>query len=124
MAVSNLHRNKSTHTPSQQVIGLSLAANRLFGLGSAALSALATRTGNVVVRDPALIDFASGDGDVLGRVGEGIGVAGLSGLLGGALGSSLGEQSFDPGLVDKVESCCKGASQDEVQEDTIKGTKG
>lgn len=88
--------------------GLLLAAG-------ARLYALSDRAVDVVVRDPALvIGLAGGLG-----AREGIsGVDGLlDGLLGGARSLGLGEQSLDPGLVDKEEGATENSSEDKVQED-------
>lgn len=93
----------------------------LFGLGSR-LDALADRSVDVVVRNPALVvGLAS-----CGRSSHGLGAGErtvnltLSGLLGG-LGSTLSgrEEGLNPSLVNKVQSTSERDGQEEVEEDTI-----
>lgn len=104
---------------------------QLLGLAaSARLDTLGNRSVDMVVRDPGLVvlaAFRSGQGDArgLGSRERGIGGGGdvdLLGLLAGTGGATLrgGEEGFDPGLVDKVESASEGASEDEVEEDAAR----
>lgn len=70
----------------------------------------------MVLGDPALVVLAS---DASGISGNGLGLEGLAGLLGGRLLGGLGEEGLDPGLVDEVDGASEGASEDEVEEDAV-----
>ena len=75
---------------------------------------------DVVLGDPALVVVlarASGSAGGLGA-GEGLSSLNLLGLLGGSGALGLGEESLDPGLVDKVESTGESSREEEVEEDT------
>lgn len=99
---------------------MNLLDNLLLGSG---LDTLRGRAVDVVVGDPALVvGLASGgDANGLGAGEGGVGVNDLLGSLGagsgrlGALG--LGEERFDPGLVNEVESSGECGGQDNVEED-------
>lgn len=91
----------------------------LLGLGGAGLDALGGGAVDVALGDPALVVVlaaASGKASGLGS-GGGLGLDDLLGLLGGAGTLGLGEEGFDPGLVDKVESTDKSSREEEVEED-------
>lgn len=91
----------------------------LFGLGSARLGALASRTGNVVLGNPARVDAAGSSSGGIGNLGFDL-LADLAGSAGSLLGRR--EEGLDPGLVDEVESTGESGTKDEVEEDAKNGS--
>lgn len=99
-------------------LGLELAAG-------STLDTLSDRAVDVVLRDPALIvALASRGGNSSVGLSHRDCDADLANLLGGLGLLSLGEQSLDPSLVDKVEGSGESSGQEEVEEDASKIVSG
>lgn len=76
----------------------------------------------MVIRDPCFIVLASGSSSGLGTGEGGVGVGnGLLGLLGGTRRAlCLGEEGFNPGLVNKVQGASESGGEDKVQENAVR----
>ena len=107
----------------------------LLALRPAAANTPSLRALQVSGGDPALVEStslcAAGDGRAIGtNNGNLVGGVDLLGLAGGALGTLaalaaallLGEESGDPGVVDKVDDAAEGGEEEEVEEDAKRGS--